>query len=181
MLGGWAMSRRGSEELFEKIYDTYYENVYRYIYSSVKDKKKTEEIIDEVFTKLYKNIDKIHDAAHSKAFVFKIAHSEINNFYGNNDKVISIKEFLGKEKEAKKFTNINRRNEISCVKDMIEQLPHETKDMINMRYYGNLKFKQIAEVTNTAEKETRHTIFKAVKKVSQMFDSMKLKKTSVNR
>jgi RNA polymerase sigma-70 factor (ECF subfamily) len=41
-----------------------------------------------------------------------------------------------------------RRQSHDRVQRMLEQLPEEQKEVIVLRHYGNLSFKEIAEITN---------------------------------
>jgi RNA polymerase sigma-70 factor (ECF subfamily) len=174
------MKKISKDELFENIYDVYYDNVYKYIYSLVNNKENTQEIIAEVFTKIYKNIDEIIDLKHSKILVFNTVCDEINNFHSKSNNIISIEGFLGKFNPEKNFKKNSTDNEISNIKDIIVKFPKETKEMINMRYYGKLNFEEIAKVTNKTESLARATVAKGIKKITKTLYSVKLGKTNEN-
>lgn len=174
------MKNVSKDELFENIYDVYYDNVYRYIYSSVDSKENTQEIIAEVFTKIYKNIDKIIDLKHSKMLIFNTVCDEINNFHSKANNIISIDGFLGKFNAEKKIKKNSADNEINGIKDIIKEFPEETKNIINMRYYGKLNFQEIAKVTNRTESSVKAVVSKSIKKINKTLYSIKLGKTNEN-
>jgi RNA polymerase sigma-70 factor (ECF subfamily) len=156
---------------FEQLYDMYYDGVYRYIFVSVKNKWNAEDIISTVFTKIYENRDKIMDVGESKNWVFRIAHNAIIDFYRKNSKVIPIENFLDRGDEDFGYEDIVIRDEFNGVKKIIDQLPIETKEMIYLRFYGGLKFREIAETVNITENTVKSTISRAIKKIKKNYEN----------
>jgi RNA polymerase sigma-70 factor, ECF subfamily len=160
------------EKLFEQLYDTYYNGVYKYIYVSVKDKWNTEDIISTVFIKIYNNREKIVDVEGSKNWVFRIAHNCIIDFYRKNSKVIPIEDFFDRGSEDTGYEKILVEDEFVPIKKIIDQFPEETKNMIHLRYYGGLKFREIAETINVSENTVKSTVSRAIKKIKKSYFSM---------
>jgi RNA polymerase sigma-70 factor (ECF subfamily) len=159
-----------STKKFEQLYDMYYDCVYRYIFVSVKNKWNAEDIIATVFTKIYEHKDKIAEVNESKNWVFKIAHNTIIDFYRKNSKVIPIENFLDRGDEDFGYEDIVIRDEFNGIKKIIEQLPEETKKMIYLRFYGGLKFREIAETVNITENTVKSTISRAIKKIKKSYE-----------
>lgn len=157
------------DTLFEKLYDTYYDCVYRYIFAAVKNKWNAEDIIATVFTKIYTHREKIISVEESKNWTFRIAHNAIIDFYRKNSKVIPIEEFLDRGKEENGYEEVEIKDEFSQVKILLEQLPENTKDMIYMRYYGGLKFREIAEATDTPENTVKSVVSRGIKKIKKLY------------
>ncbi|OFI05821.1 RNA polymerase sigma factor SigX [Clostridium acetireducens DSM 10703] len=155
---------------FEKIYDTYYDSVYRYIFVSVKDKWNAEDIISNVFIKVYENIEKLRSVEESKNWIFRVAHNCIIDFYRKKGKVIPIDEFIGEGKEEKGFDNIIIQEEFNEVKEILKSFPERTRNMIYLRFYSGLKFKEIAEVLSIPESTVKTTINRAIKKVRKSYE-----------
>ncbi|WP_291633998.1 sigma-70 family RNA polymerase sigma factor [Clostridium sp.] len=155
---------------FEQLYEMYYNCVYRYIFVSVKNKWNAEDIIATVFTKIYENKDKIMDVEASKNWIFRIAHNTIIDFYRKNSKVIPIENFLDIGDEDFGYEDIAIRDEFKGVKSIIDQLPEETKKMIYLRFYGGLKFREIAETVNITENTVKSTISRAIKKIKKNYE-----------
>lgn len=155
---------------FEKLYDSYYNSVYRYIYVCVKDKWNTEDIIATVFVKIYENRDKIQDVENSKNWVFRIAHNAIIDFYRKNGRVIPIEDFIDNASEEIGYDSVLIKDEFSAVKKFIDELPEETVNMINLRFYGGLKFKEIAVVLDKSENTVKSIITRALKKIKAQYE-----------
>lgn len=169
------------DRLFEELYDTYYDSVYRYIYAAVKDKWNAEDIISTVFTNIYKHKEKINDVEGSKNWVFRIAHNTIIDFYRKNSKVIPIEEFLDRGNEESGYEQVLIKEEFNQVKKLIDQFPEDTKNMIYMRYYGGLKFREIAEATSISENTVKSSVSRAIKKLKKLCSSKLGGEVSENR
>lgn len=156
-----------SEAKFEQIYDTYYDSVYKYIYVCVKDKWNAEDIISTVFVKVYENVDKLGDVSEVRNWIFRVAHNAVIDFRRKNGKVIPIDTFMDEGKEDDEYENIVTRDEFKTVKKYIEQLPEETRNIIYMRFYADLKFKDIAQTLNKPENTIKTTLSRAMKKIKQ--------------
>lgn len=155
---------------FEQLYDMYYNCVYRYIFVSVKNKWNAEDIIATVFTKIYENKDKITEVEASKNWIFKIAHNTIIDFYRKNSKVIPIESFLDRGDEDFGYENIAIRDEFDGIKKIIDVLPEGTKKMLYLRFYGGLKFREIAETVDITESTVKSTISRAIKKIKKSYE-----------
>jgi RNA polymerase sigma-70 factor (ECF subfamily) len=155
---------------FEKLYDTYYDSVYRYIYVCVKDKWNAEDIISTVFFKIYENRDKIQEVESSKNWVFRIAHNAIIDFYRKNGKVILLDDFMETASDEEGYDVILTKDEFGRIKKYIDELPEETVNMIYMRYYGGLKFKDIAAALEKSENTVKSVITRGLKKIRTSYE-----------
>ncbi|MBW9169810.1 RNA polymerase sigma factor [Clostridium estertheticum] len=155
---------------FEQMYDMYYDCVYRYIYISVKNKWNTEDIIATVFTKIFENEDKITVVEASKNWIFRIAHNTIIDFYRMNSRVILSENFLDRGVEDFGYEDIVITDEFNGVKKIIDRLPEDTKKMLYLRFYGGLKFREIAEVVNVAESTVKSTVSRTIKKIKKNYE-----------
>jgi RNA polymerase sigma-70 factor (ECF subfamily) len=155
---------------FEQLYDMYYDSVYRYIFVSVKNKWNAEDIIATVFTKIYENRDKIDEVEGSKNWIFRIAHNTIIDFYRKNNRIIPSESILDNGAEDFGYEDIVIRDEFNGVKEIIDQLPKETKEMIYLRFYGGLKFREIAAAINITENTVKSTISRAIKKIKKNYE-----------
>jgi len=152
---------------FGQLYDMYYDCVYRYIFVSVRNKLNAEDITATVFTKIYENKDKITEVAASKNWIFSIAQSTIMDFYKTSEKIIPSENFIDVRTQHIAYENINIRDDFYGVKKNIDQLPEYTKKMVYLRFYGGLKFREIAETVDVKESTVKSVIIRAITKMAQ--------------
>lgn len=154
---------------FEQLYDMYYDCVYKYIFVSVKNKWNAEDIIATVFTKIFENKDKITEVEESRNWVFRIAHNAIIDFYRKNSKVITIENFFDRGVEDFGYEDVIIRDEFNEIKKIIDKLPEDTQQMIYLRFYGGLKFREIAATLNIPENTVKSIISRAIKKINKNY------------
>lgn len=155
---------------FDRLYDSYYDGVYRYIYVCVKNKWNAEDIISTVFMKIYENREKIQEVETSKNWIFRIAHNAIIDFYRKNGRVIPIDDFIETPVDDEEYNNIIIKDEFLGVKKYLDELPEETRNIIYLRFYAGLKFKEIAEIVNKSESTIKSIVNRAMKKVKTSYE-----------
>jgi RNA polymerase sigma-70 factor (ECF subfamily) len=158
------------ESKVEQLYDRYYDCVYRYIFVSVKNKWNAEDIIATVFIKIIENKHKIAEVEASKNWVFRIAHNAIIDFYRRNNRIIPIESFSDIRDEDLGYEDIIIRDEFNGVRKIIDRLPKDTKKMIHLRFYGGLKYREIADIVNISENTVKSIIIRAIKKIRKLYD-----------
>lgn len=156
------------KQLFEQLYNTYYDSVYRYIFKLVKNKFNTEDIISNVFINIYRHRDKIIDIEKSKPWVFRIAHNSIIDFYRKNAKVIPVEEVFEQGCIEIGYEHVIIKEQFIEIKKIIEQFPEKTKEMLYMRYYGDLKFREIAEILSIPENTVKSKVSRTISKIKRM-------------
>lgn len=154
---------------FEQLYDVYYDCVYRYIFVSVKNKLNAEDIIATVFTKIFESKDKITEVQSIKSWIFRIAHNSIIDFHRKNNKVISNESFLHVVDEEFEYEGIIIRDKLNEIKKIMDELPEDTRKILYLRFYGGLKFREIAETVNATENTVKSIILKAIKKIKEHY------------
>jgi RNA polymerase sigma-70 factor (ECF subfamily) len=157
------------ENKVEQLYDMYYDSLYRYIFVSVKNKWNAEDIIATVFIKIIENKHKITEVEESKNWLFRIAHNAIIDFYRKNNRVIPIENFLDVRDDEIGYENIIIKDEFVGVKKIIDKLPEDTKKLLYLRFYGGLKFREIAEVSSLPENTVKSIILRAIKKIKKKY------------
>lgn len=156
------------KQLFEQLYNEYYDSVYRYIFKVVKNKFNAEDIISNVFINIYRHRNKIMDIEKSKSWVFKIAHNSIIDFYRKNAKVIPVEEIFEQGYIESGYEQVIIKDQFIEIKRVIEQFPEEIKEMLYMRYYGDLKFREIAEILSVPENTVKSKVSRTISKIKRI-------------
>jgi RNA polymerase sigma-70 factor (ECF subfamily) len=149
----------GHESALEKLIHRHKNRIFAYILMVVKDKDLAEDLFQDTFIKV---INTIRSGVYKEEgkfiqWVMRIAHNLIIDYFRkakripiveNNDEydifdkiripVESVEELLITEQIHKD------------VKKLIEYLPKEQKEVLIMRHYSDMSFKDIAETTNVS-------------------------------
>ncbi len=151
----------GSNQAFDLLLLRNQSKLFAYILFVVHDREIANDVFQETFTKVIIKLQQGKYVASGKfyAWIMRIAHNVIMDWYReqkseriievneNNDlSNIENKELLDENIESK-FVN----EQVLCdVKRMMNLLPASQREVVYMRYYQQLSFKEIADMTNVS-------------------------------
>ena len=167
-----ALYVEGDNNAFDALVERHKVRVYTYICGYVKDEELADDIFQETFVKVISTIKQGRYVENGRfaAWITRIAHNLIIDFF-RQEKSENVQSADGTG------VNILNRKELSeatieddlvlsqihaDVRRMVMQLPDNQRQVLVMRYYKNMSFKEIAEVTkvsiNTALGRMRYAI-----------------------
>ena len=162
----------GKNEAFDALLERHKDQVYMYIYHAVKNEELADDIFQETFIKAITTIKqgRYVENGHFPAWIIRIAHnliidnfrqSKVENLQSTDDEEINVlnrKELAeGNIEDSLVATQILRD-----VRSLIKALPDNQREVLVLRYYKNMSFKEIADATgvsiNTALGRMRYAI-----------------------
>ena len=151
----------GNNRAFDLLLQRTQSKLFSYILFMVRDHDKADDVFQETFVKVITKLNqrKYTTSGKFSAWLMRIAHNVIMDNYreqraqniveptqGNDLSNISSKDLLD--------TNVENRyvNEqvLSDVKKMMNQLPATQREVVYMRFYQEMSFKEIAETTGVS-------------------------------
>lgn len=155
-----ALYVEGNDKAFDIVLDRYKDRLFSYIFFIVKDQEMSEDIFQETFIKAIVTIKNGRYTANGKFYnwMTRIAHNLIFDHFRSekNDNTVSCE---GSEYDLLNNANLCDDNietdmiNMQIIEDlrrMVERLPQNQKEIVMMRFYGDLSFKEIAELTGTS-------------------------------
>ena len=162
----------GKNEAFDELLERHKDRVYMYIYHSVKNEELADDIFQDTFVKVITTIKqgRYVENGHFPAWITRIAHNLIIDYY---------RQLRNENLQSTDDTDINilNRKELSdCtiednlvttqihddVRRLVKLLPVSQREVLVMRFYKNMSFKEIADNTgvsiNTALGRMRYAI-----------------------
>ena len=161
--------RSGDQSAISKLIERHKRRVRDYIYMMVKDNDVADDIFQETFIKVIRVIDEGRYTDNGKflSWVLRIAHNQVIDHFRaqrQNKSVSEAEAGYGSLRFAEKTIEdelISSQIE-SDVRNLIELLPEEQREVVMMRYYSGMSFKEIAEQTgvsiNTALGRMRYAL-----------------------
>ncbi|MBO5880392.1 MAG: sigma-70 family RNA polymerase sigma factor [Paraprevotella sp.] len=162
----------GNNGAFNVLLERYQDKVFSYILFVVRNQEVADDIFQDTFMKAIVTIQQGRYVENGKfqAWLTRIAHNLIIDFFRQtkNENCVSNDEVEYdlfndvKLTEANVETKMVHEQVLDDVKLLIEHLPQNQKEVVFMRYYQGLSFKEIAEVTgvsiNTALGRMRYAL-----------------------
>ncbi|MCH5237099.1 MAG: sigma-70 family RNA polymerase sigma factor [Muribaculaceae bacterium] len=162
----------GNNEAFDTLLKRHQERVFNYILRIIKNEDIANDIFQETFVKAILTIKQGRYTENGKfpAWISRIAHNLIIDYFRQEKSenlqsadiddvdILNRKELCEETIEDIMISHQIRED----VKYLIKELPPLQREVLNMRYYQNLSFKEIAELTgvsiNTALGRMRYAI-----------------------
>ncbi|MDR3094844.1 MAG: sigma-70 family RNA polymerase sigma factor [Bacteroidales bacterium] len=150
----------GNGKSFEILLERYQKKLFSYIFYSVKNKQAAEDIFQETCIKAITSLTekRYSESGRFLPWVTRIAHNLIIDMY-RQEKQLALSTtdnfnfpILNSTKYAENTVeeNMVQRQIYDEVRQLINYLPNEQKEIILLRHYGDLSFKEIAEHTNVS-------------------------------
>lgn len=150
----------GNQQAIEVLINRHKDKVYTYIFLLVKDPVIAEDIFQDTFVKIVNSLvgGRYKDDGKFVSWTIRIAHNlTIDHFR----KIKKSNEIQGDSFESfvlnsKKYAADNVEEEIikeqirNDIRSLVDELPAEQKEVILLRHYGSLSFKEIAEQTGVS-------------------------------
>ena len=162
---------RGCEASLEILIKKHKQRLYSFIFSKIQDRDITEDIFQDTFIKVIRTLKRGNYNEQGKflPWVMRISHNLIIDHFRKNNRMRLFKntdEFdifsvisdgnLNAEKQ------LIKEQVLSDVKELVKELPQEQREVLEMRIYKDMSFKEISENTgvsiNTALGRMRYAL-----------------------
>lgn len=159
-----------SEKGYRLLITTYKERLYWYIRRIVKNHEDADDILQNTFIKVFKNIEKFKGNSSLQTWLYKIATNESIS-YLNNPKTQSFDSLDNLQTdtyadEMPDYDGLSKKLEKA-----IDSLPDKQKVVFNLRYYDEMPYRDIAEITQTSVGALKTSFHLAVKKIEAYIKS----------
>lgn len=154
------MYEEGKNEAFEVLLTRYKSKVYAYIYMIVKQRDISEDIFQETFIKAIQTIrqGKYIDTGKFYPWLNRIAHNLIIDYFRKvkNEQTVSSESmeydaFNTFKYSEKSIEDVLSNEQVMCdLVRLIDFLPQLQQEVVRMRFFENLSFKEIADSTNVS-------------------------------
>jgi RNA polymerase sigma-70 factor (ECF subfamily) len=152
-----ASFQQGNTRAFDTLIDRYQEKIYNTILFMVKDSYLAEDLIQEIFIKIIDNIKQKKYAEEGKflPWALRISHNFCIDHFRKVKRTPTIKTSDDQDIfEVIKFSDhaadykMTRSQTHKNIQELVDLLPEEQREIIVLRHYANLSFKEIAQMTN---------------------------------
>ena len=153
--------RQGSDHAFAALYERYKLPVFRYCLKMLRDVDAAKDVVQTVFLRMYEHRDDLVFADRFKAWIFAIARNHCFTHLRTRGRTMELKEEVEQEGEAGAEDQLAQRDEAEMVREAIGKLGPEDREVVLLREYENLSYKEIAEVVGVTESAVKSRLFKA--------------------
>ena len=164
----------GNVSALETLVKRHKERIYTFIISKVRNQELAEDIFQDVFFKVIKSLQKgkYNEEGKFLPWVMRIAHNLVIDHFRKakrmpilgklkSDDDFDIFDIISNGEQTSEYTMMEGEQH-EQLKKMVQELPEEQRQVLIMRHYEELSFKEIAEKTgvsiNTALGRMRYAL-----------------------
>ncbi len=162
----------GNNAAFDELLGRHQQFLYSYILYTVRDDGLADDIFQDTFIRAITTIQqgKYTESGKFKAWITRIAHNLMIDYFRQkkSENTVSNDEYevdlLNNPSLCEETVEVQmaRTQVLSDVRRLVDRLPENQKEVVEMRYYKDLSFKEIADITgvsiNTALGRMRYAI-----------------------
>ncbi len=166
---------KGNEGALEELVNRHRSRIYSYIFITIKNQALAEDFFQDTFIKVIKTLKsgRYNEEGKFLPWVMRIAHNLMIDYFRKQRKFRKVSP-RGKDNEDFEIFNTIGYDELNMeqrmvkdqvrneMKDLLEQLPDEQKQVVKLRHYYDMSFKEISDFTevsiNTALGRMRYAL-----------------------
>lgn len=157
---------------FGDLYDKYINKIYKFIYLKTSNQDVAEDITSEVFMKAMNSVSKFDTQKSNFSFqswIYTIAQNKVIDYYRTNKQTADIEDCFDLW-EYKDFSwDIDNKDKLKEVMDFLDTLKPEQKEILILRIWEDLSYKEISEITGKSEDNCKKIVSRNLKNIAANF------------
>ncbi len=155
---------------FNLLVREYQERVYWHVRKMVIDHEDADDLVQEIFVKVWKNLGSFREDSKLYTWIYRIATNECLTFLKKKKRKYFVP--IG---DVSKELSEKLDEDVAISGDEVQlklqkallKLPDKQRAVFNMKYFDEMKFSEIAEVTGTSVGALKASYHHAVKKIEE--------------
>lgn len=156
-------AQAGDKQALDNLVRRYYDKIYSYCYHHVQDEQMAEDICQETFYRALSNIEKYKHYDKFQNYLYVIAGNQCKDYY-KKKKPIYMADVPINESSIESF------EEVVTMKELVQRLPIELKEVVVLRYYQDLKYQDIAKIIHCSASLVKYRVQKALDLLREEFE-----------
>ena len=156
--------RRADHDVFTTLYSNTFQGLSLAALKFVKDTAIAEEIVQDVFLKLWEAPEYIDNITFLKAYLYRSVINQSINYVNRQKNIAQHHARIAEDITDKYIENLSEDHALlEILHQEIERLPEQCRKVFKMSRFQNLKYREIAEQLQIAEKTVENHIVNALK------------------
>lgn len=159
-------AKSGCNDSFATLIKSRKEKIYKIAYCYVKDQALALEVVSEATYKSYINISKLKHTDYFDSWLVRIVINEAIDLIRKRKRMVFTGE-MEQEIAAPKDTGVEDRLDLY---EAIDQLKEDEKEILTLKYFGDLTFTHIAKQLGKSENTIKTKHYRALDKVKAILE-----------
>ena len=156
------LAKSGDAPAFGELYDMFVRKIYDFVYYKTLNKEVAEDLTSIVFTKAWKNINQFSSDSFP-AWLYAIGRRTIADYFRQKHDNLDIDDCWDLADNNDFLKMVDNHLQIDIIKSAIKDLKSIDREIIMLRFWQDLSFKEIAERLGRQEGAVKMSLSRALK------------------
>ena len=157
---------------FEEIVNHYSQPLYWQIRRLVVEHEDADDVLQNTFIKAWTNITSFRGESKLSTWLYKIAYNESLTFLNHKREQLSLDDLNSMVTETLESDPYFDGDETQLMlQEEINSLPDKQKAVFNMKYFEEMKYEEMSQITGTSVGALKASFHLAVKKIEEYFNN----------
>ncbi len=162
--------KKGDAESFSQLVDIYTKKCYGYFYRMTANREISDDLLSELFVKLVEKIGSYKGGSFD-GWIFTVASNIFYDYLRDKQRQKKLLEGHKHQLESKitkrKYSNSYQMDKLQI---QLERLDLDTKELIMLRYYSKMSFKEIAQMRSEPIGTVLSKVHRGLNKLRQLME-----------
>jgi len=161
---------RKDVKAFVAIYDHYFTAMYRYLFSRVGNQQDAEDLTSQVFITAFERFGQYKSRGKPfAAWLFTIARNKTIDFFRTKHNDAFLDE-IQPSAELDPLDDVCKASENQMIFDLIAALPAEDRELLHLRFGGEMTYEQIACLLKRNKDAVKKQIYRLLERIGKKME-----------
>jgi RNA polymerase sigma-70 factor (ECF subfamily) len=161
--------KKGRQTGFSRLVDMYSGRLYGYFYRLSGNREVSDDLLSEVFLRLVERIDS-YRGGRFDSWLFKIASNIFYDYLRSKQKERKVLESREEQIERDSVASEVVNGDIDDLQQQLDKLDEDTRELIMLRFYSQLSFKEISQIRAEPIGTTLSKVHRGLKKLRELME-----------
>ncbi len=157
----------GNLEQFGLLYEQYVKKIYNFTYYKTTSREVAEDLTSQTFFKALNGIGRFDDKGSFSAWLYTIARNTIIDHYRSQRPESNIEDAWDLYDDSDIENEIDVQSDLKKVKKYMTKLDPAQREIVMLRVWEDLSYKEIALITGKSEQNCRMIFSRTIAKIRQ--------------
>lgn len=148
-------AQSGDKDALEALVRRYYDNIYSYCFHHVGDRQTAEDLCQETFCSMLEHLEEYRHYDRFGNYLYVIAGNKCKDLYKKKKPL-----YCGDVPEEGE--NVSVVDEEISMRELVHKLPKELEEVVILRFYQDLRYRDIAKILKISSSLVKYRVKKAV-------------------
>ncbi|HZK21808.1 MAG TPA: RNA polymerase sigma factor [Oscillospiraceae bacterium] len=163
-------ARLGDKAALSEVVERYYNDIYKFLVRRTGSPFIAEEVTQNTFLKFISTLENYKEKNKLRGYLFTIAINCSNDYFRSERKAVSLNSFEDCKANTDVEGEIEEISHRERVKKALGTLPEWQRDVVILRYYHDMKLKEIAKVLDIPVSTAKTRLHRASKVLKEKLE-----------